>query len=67
MYKTAIEEIAAKNPVMAKKASEGSRAAAIRMKCLDCVGGNHPSEVSQCHVDTCPLWRFRFGKGKADK
>lgn len=64
---TALDEIKKKNPAMSEKAENGSRAAAIRLKCLDCVGGNYPSEVRKCPVKDCPLWIYRFGKGKAEK
>ncbi len=35
---------------------------AIRAKCLDCCC-NQYSEVRDCQVIDCKLWRFRFGKG----
>ena len=34
---------------------------AIRMKCLDC-SCYQPSEVRECPVTTCDLWRFRMGR-----
>lgn len=34
---------------------------AIRFKCLACTAGQR-AEVSQCHIKTCPLWPFRFGR-----
>jgi hypothetical protein len=34
---------------------------AIRHKCLDC-SCYQPGEVQKCHVTTCGLWPFRFGK-----
>lgn len=37
------------------------RAKAIRLKCIDCCGGN-TAEVRKCPVTHCPLWRFRMGK-----
>ena len=37
-----------------------TRKKAIRLKCLDCCGGNR-SEVRQCTVIKCPLWRYRMG------
>ena len=33
----------------------------IRNKCLDCCGGSS-KEVELCPIETCPLWRWRFGK-----
>lgn len=37
------------------------RGKAIRAKCLDCCVGN-AAEVNRCHITTCPLWPYRFGK-----
>ena len=37
------------------------RAKVIRLKCIDCCGGN-TAEVRKCPVINCPLWRFRMGK-----
>lgn len=37
------------------------RAKAIRLKCIDCCGGN-TAEVRKCPATNCPLWRFRMGK-----
>jgi hypothetical protein len=34
---------------------------AIRRKCLDCRCGQ-PGEVNKCHLTTCDLWPFRFGR-----
>lgn len=33
----------------------------IRLKCLDCCAGSS-LEVSRCHIETCSLHPFRFGK-----
>jgi len=33
----------------------------IRAKCLDCCG-YQANEVRLCHCETCPLWKFRFGR-----
>lgn len=38
-----------------------SACAAIRLKCLDCMG-RMPKEVARCHIDSCSLWPFRFGQ-----
>ncbi|MHB9023968.1 MAG: hypothetical protein ACYC7E_07285 [Armatimonadota bacterium] len=35
---------------------------AIRRKCLDCTCGQ-VKEVRECPATTCPLFRFRLGKG----
>lgn len=37
------------------------RAKAIRLKCIDCCGGN-TAEVRKCPAEHCPLWRYRMGK-----
>lgn len=37
------------------------RAKAIRLKCIDCCGGN-TAEVRKCPATHCPLWRYRMGK-----
>lgn len=37
-----------------------TRGKAIRLKCLDCCGGNN-AEVRRCPVTCCPLWRYRMG------
>ena len=34
---------------------------AIRKKCLDCSGGQY-SEVRNCLITECTLYRFRLGK-----
>ena len=31
-----------------------------RLRCLDCAGGS-AHEVKMCSVESCPMWRFRFG------
>lgn len=37
-----------------------TRGKAIRLKCLDCCGGNS-AEVRRCPSENCPLWRYRLG------
>lgn len=39
---------------------------AIRANCLDCCGGSE-AEVRRCHINTCPLHPFRFGKNPFNK
>ncbi len=34
---------------------------AIRKKCLDCCC-NSPQEVELCHIESCALYPYRFGK-----
>lgn len=43
-----------------------SRSKAIRLKCLDCCGGNM-AEVRKCPATHCPLWRYRMGKEENDE
>ena len=42
-----------------------SRSKAIRLKCIDCCGGNM-AEVRKCDLTKCPLWRYRMGKEEND-
>jgi hypothetical protein len=52
---------------LARKAAKGSRAAAVKLKCLDC-SGYQKIEIKLCTVPGCPLWMFRPYRGKlADK
>lgn len=44
----------------AEKAARGSRANAIKLKCLDCCCWNY-AEVRRCEIRGCPLWPFRPG------
>ena len=37
-----------------------NRGAAIRAKCIDCMGGS-PAEVRRCGDAKCALWPFRMG------
>ena len=43
-----------------------SRSKAIRLKCIDCCGGNM-AEVRKCPAENCPLWRFRMGREVKDE
>ena len=61
-----IEMLRQRNPGMAKRADSGSRAAAIRLFCLQCYGGNR-AEVRRCTEYTCPLWPYRMGQGMEDR
>ena len=40
------------------------RARAIRMKCLECCGGNS-AEVRRCEISDCTLWPWRSGSRPA--
>lgn len=37
-----------------------TRSEAIRLKCIDCMGGQL-GEVRLCPCEDCPLWRYRMG------
>lgn len=37
------------------------RPKAVRMKCLECMGGN-AAEVRRCEIIDCPLWPYRSGR-----
>lgn len=39
---------------------------AIRLKCLDCCG-DQVSEVRDCTIKSCPLWRYRMGREERDE
>lgn len=54
-----IEELRLKRPVMANNAKT-SRKAAIRLFCLECVGGS-AKDVKLCCDEICPLYPFRLG------
>lgn len=41
-----------------RKAYSGSKANAIKAKCLDCTC-NHREEIKNCEAFTCPLWNVR--------
>lgn len=48
-----------------KQRAVRSKLAAIRLRCLDCVGS--PSEVTKCEVKTCALWIYRLGRNPKKK
>ena len=41
--------------------STTGRAKAIRLKCLDCCGGQ-AGEVRECTAYRCPLWEWKMGR-----
>ena len=43
-----------------------TRTKAIRLKCLDCSGGQL-AEVRKCPATNCPLWRYRMGREENDE
>ena len=53
------------NPGMTRAARTGSAKKAIRLFCLECLGGS-PSEVKGCTDNICPLWPYRLGRGFID-
>jgi len=53
------QELAAKSPRVATSAQSGrSRAAALKLMCLECVGGTR-AHISDCTDKGCPLWLYR--------
>lgn len=56
-----IEQLRAKYPALAKR-SKRAPLAAIRLFCLECMGGDH-NEVTACTAPLCSLYPFRFGRG----
>ena len=38
---------------------------AIRLKCLDCCAGQL-LEINRCHIEKCPLWKYRTGHRPKD-
>ena len=54
-----VDELRERNPVLAEKAKT-QRRAAIRLFCLECVGGSQ-REVIACTTQKCPLYPFRRG------
>lgn len=63
MLNRLIHEIREKRPSLASRADRGSRAAAIRLFCLECMGGS-AHMVRDCDTRECPLWSYRHGAGK---
>ena len=52
-----IHEIRRKKPALAKAADKGSRKAAIRLFCYECMGGDY-AEARNCASRDCPLWSY---------
>ena len=46
-------------------ARNGSRTAAVKLKCLDCSAYQTP-EIRKCHIKACPLWLFRPYQGSLE-
>lgn len=55
-----LDELGYGTQLQRDRAKAGSRAAAIRLKCLDCCAGN-AAEVKRCHLTTCALHAYRHG------
>jgi hypothetical protein len=51
--------------VLERAFAGGSRAAAIKAKCLTCTNFDR-SEITHCRVETCPLWVVRPYQGGAE-
>jgi len=51
-----------KHEAMRERAANGSRAAAIRLFCIECQGGSLPG-VKACAAFQCFLWPYRMGRG----
>lgn len=51
-----------KHPGLTRKARTGSKLSAIRLFCLECLGGSS-QDVKGCTDTVCPLWSYRLGKG----
>lgn len=54
-------DIKAKNHGLVRRAANGSRQAAIRLKCLDCTC-DQPNEIRKCPIKDCPLYLYRMGR-----
>lgn len=50
---------------LVRQAATGSRAAAMRLFCLSCVG-YVTADVRECDAKACPLWLYRPYQGKMD-
>lgn len=61
-----IDEIRAKNPGLAARADAGAPLVAIRLNCLECMGGSS-DEVKRCSAPRCALHPFRFGRSPRAK
>ena len=51
---------------LVRQTATGSRAAAMRLFCLECVG-YVTADVRDCTANGCPLWLYRPYQGKMDK
>jgi hypothetical protein len=61
-----VNELRTAYPGLGRRADyANSKAAAIRLFCLDCQGGSR-SAVTDCSARHCPLWPFR-GSGSVER
>ena len=58
-YRTAHDEVAARFPEMTARATTGSKAAAIKLFCIECMGGER-AEAARCESRTCWLWPHTY-------
>jgi len=58
ILKTCPPELVSRYENTAEKALDGSRVAAIKIKCLECCGWDY-TLVRRCGIDSCGLWEFR--------
>ena len=58
-YGRLIFELRAKYHGLDKRLTNGDKAAAIRLFCLECMGGSQ-LEVTNCTAPPCPLYEFRL-------
>lgn len=58
------DELRAKFPGLAKRAADGSRAAAIKLGCFECMGGD-TGEARRCQVTDCFMYPFSPAAKKA--
>lgn len=60
------DEIRQKYPGLARKSDGGNTRAAIRLFCMECMGGQR-TMVNNCPTVHCSLWRWRMGTGTEER
>ena len=55
-----------KYPGLAKRADTGSRQAAMRLFCIECMGGI-ARDVSGCKSTACALWPYRMAGRRKER
>lgn len=58
------DDLRAKHPRRAKRAAASSKAAAIELQCLECIGGSAKDAIN-CETQGCFLWPHAFGRAKS--